>query len=301
MMRHLAISTVILSAAALPAVPAFAGETCHYVNGTEGIKAATLPPPGFYWRSYNVWYTADTITDSQTDDLPFDFDLEVLATTQRFLWITDFKLFGADYGVSAVIPLVSTDLEMKGAGIDDREFGLGDIAVEPLVLAWHGKRYDLSFGAALYVPTGEYSPNKPASPGKDQWTGMFTGGATLYLDAEKTWSASILARYEIHSAKREQNIKAGDDFHFEWGVGKTVAEGWDVGVAGYCHWQVNDDSGTDVTWDPTVRDSVFAIGPEVAGFIPQAGLGLSLRVLWEFEAADRSEGIVSTLTLTKAF
>ena len=38
---------------------AFAQETGHYVNGVEGIKAATLPPPGFYYRLYNVFYNAD--------------------------------------------------------------------------------------------------------------------------------------------------------------------------------------------------------------------------------------------------
>ena len=306
MLSH-ASPVIAVSALALLAVQAPAAETCHYVNGAEGIKAATLPPPGFYWRSYNVWYTADTITDGSGDDLPFDFNLDVLATVHRLVWISDFKLFGADYGATAVIPLVNNDLEITppggvpGAGVDDHEFGLGDIALEPFVLAWHGERWDASFGAAVYVPVGIYAPAEPASTGKDPWAGMFTAGGTYYFDAEKTWSASILARYEIHSSKRDLNIKAGDDFHFEWGVGKTIAQGWDVGVAGYCQWQVSDDSGTDVTWDRTVHDRVFAVGPEVSGFVPQWGLGVSLRVQWEFEAIDRPEGVVSTLTLTKRF
>ena len=34
--------------------------TAHYVPGAEGIKAASLPPPGFYVRDYNSFYYSDS-------------------------------------------------------------------------------------------------------------------------------------------------------------------------------------------------------------------------------------------------
>ena len=34
--------------------PAHGQITGHYVAGVEGIKASTLPPPGFYLRDYNI-------------------------------------------------------------------------------------------------------------------------------------------------------------------------------------------------------------------------------------------------------
>lgn len=130
---------------------------------------------------------------------------------------------------------------------------------------------------------------------------MFTLGGTYYLDAEKTWSASILARYETHSEKGDLDVQPGDDFHFEWGIGKTFAKIWDVGLAGYCHWQVTDDSGSDVSWDKGDHDRVYAIGPEVSVFIPSITSFLSLRTLWEFDAKDRPEGHCTSLTFTKRF
>lgn len=278
-----------------------AGETGHYVNGGEGIKAATLPPPGFYWRLYNQFYTANKLKDKNGNELDVGYDLNVYALVNRFVWISNMKILGADFGASLVVPLVYTDIEIEAAGIDDEKFDLGDIAVEPFVLAWHGPRYDAAFALALYVPTGEYDKNKAASPGKDFWTGMATVGGTYYFDVEKTWSASILSRYEIHSKKDETDVKPGDNFHFELGIGKTLAKTWDVGLTGYCQWQVTDDSGSDVTWDKSVHDRVYAVGPEVSVFIPPAKLAVSLRSQWEFCAKDGAEGNVTTLVLTRMF
>jgi len=280
---------------------ASAGETGHYVNGGEGIKAATLPPPGFYWRLYNQFYTADTLKDGNGNELDVGYDLNVYSLVNRFVWISDMKILGADFGASLVVPLVYTDIEIKGMGVDDEEFDFGDIAVEPFVLSWHGPRYDAAFALALYLPTGEYDINEAASPGKDFWTGMATVGVTYYFDSEKSWSASILSRYETHSRKDQTDVKPGDNFHFEWGIGKTVAKIWDVGLTGYCQWQVTDDSGSDVAWDKSVHDRVYAVGPEVSVFIPPAKLSVSLRSQWEFDAEDTAEGNVTTLVLTKMF
>ncbi len=42
---------------------ALGGGENEYPNGIEGLKAASLPPPGFYYKMYNVLYTADTLAD----------------------------------------------------------------------------------------------------------------------------------------------------------------------------------------------------------------------------------------------
>ena len=292
---------IVIAFVVMASGAAQAGETGHYVNGVEGIKAASVPGPGVYYKMYNAFYKADTLTGRGGDELDVDFDVTVFASAQRFIWVTPLKILGADFLMDTTIPLIYTDLEVGAAGIDDSQFGLGDICVEPFALSWHGAQYDAVIGLAGYVPVGQYDENDPASPGKDFWTAMFTFGGTWYFDEAKTWSASFLGRYEIHSDKSSTDVHPGDDFHFEWGVGKTLAGTWDVGVAGYCQWQVTDDSGSDVTWDRSLHDRVYAVGPEVGTFIPDWKLGFSLRHEWEFDAVDRSEGHVTVLTLTKVF
>lgn len=278
-----------------------AGETGHYVSGVEGIKGASVPGPGVYYRIYNVYYAADDLQDRNGHDLAVDFDVTVLASAHRLIWVTPYRLFGADFFLDMTVPIVYTDLTIGAAGIDDLRWGLGDVCFEPFGLSWHGRRFDAAVGAAVYAPLGRHDPDRPASPGKDFWSVMLTLGATVYLDAAKTWSASILSRYEMHSEKDHGDVEPGDDFHFEWGIGKMFARTWEAGLAGYCHWQITDDKGDGVNWDPDVHDRVYAAGPEIAKFFPGLKLRLALRGLQEFGAVDRPEGRIAVLDITKIF
>ena len=278
----------------------WAGFGSHYTNGVEGIRAASLPPPGVYFRLYNVFYSAGDLNDTNGNSFG-DFDLDVFAVVPRLIWITNYKLLGADYFADIIVPLVNTDISFGMGNVtlfNDGKFGLGDIAVEPFGLSWHGDRYDGSLAAAVYLPVGEYDETEPASPGLNYWTGMLTAGATYYLDQAKTWSASILARYEFHGENDDTDMTNGDDFHFEWGVGKKLAQFWEIGAAGYCQWQVSDDSGTGAT---DSRDQVYAAGPEVNYFIAPLKTNVTFRYVMEFGAEDRSEGDLAALVFTYIF
>ncbi len=66
-------------------------------------------------------------------------------------------------------------------------------------------------------------------------------------------------------------------------------------------WQVTDDSGPGATYDASVHDRVYAIGPEASVFIMPAMAFLSVRVLREFGCQDRSEGSTVTVTFMKIF
>lgn len=268
----------------------------HYVSGIEGIKAATFPGEGFYWRMYNVNYTANRYNDNSGNKAGrFNADIYVLAN--RFIYNTGYQLLGADFGFDVIVPIQNTNLRMAGA-FDREKFGFGDILVEPLILAWHGERWDALVAAGVYLPTGYYKSSNPASPGKGFWTFMGTAGGTVFLDAEKSWHASILARYEVHTRQEDTHITPGNDFHFEWGAGKTFAGLYDVGVAGYCGWQMTDDSGSG---SGDLREKTYGIGPELGAAVPSLGLHVSLRSVWEFENRNASQGNITTLTLTKAF
>ncbi len=272
----------------------------EYVNGVEGLKAASIPPPGLYARIYGVNYRTDEMKDADGNDLDIGFDVSIWALVPRVIWVSEYKILGGNYVADVIVPLIYTDLEIEALQVDDSSTGLGDVCIEPFVLSWHGERYDTAAGLGLYLPVGKYDKNEPSSPGKDMWTGMLTLGSTYYFDAAKTWHISALGRYEIHSEKGDVNSTPGHDFHVEWGLGKTVAKTWDVGLSGYGQWQVTDDSGDDVTGDKD-KDSTLAVGPEVSTLVPAGKFFLSLRTLWEFEVKDRSQGMITCLTLTKRF
>lgn len=289
------MTVFLLFAFCLSSQPALAGHG-HYVNGAEGLRAASLPPPGVYYKLYTMYYSADTYRNKHGKSVG-SFNVDVFAMAHRVIYSSDIEFLGGNLLFDAVVPMVNTNIRMGGA-FDDERFGFGDILVEPFVLAWHGDRYDATVAAGVYLPSGYYSKNDMASPGKGYWSGLFTAGGTVYFDDLKTWHASILARYETHSEQQGANIRPGDDFRFEWGIGKMINNSFDLGVAGYCAWQVHADRGGRAAKD---LEQVYAVGPEIAFPIPDWGMHISLRSLWEFENRSASEGNMTVLSLVKSF
>lgn len=268
--------------------PSFTG---HYPAGAEGIKAATLPPPGIYLRDYNIAYFADRYPDG-----PPDFDLFAYVNAPRLIWITPHQLLGGYYGADILLPFGHTDVEV--GPFNDNHFSLGDLHVEPITLSWHTKRFDAALGYAFWAPTGDFSARHPARLAKGFWSHMFTAGATWYADKDRTWAISALNRYEIHTEHKDFNITPGDSYTLEFGLSKSILPTIDVGLVGYYQQQVNRDSGRDAS---DLEDRVAALGPEISVFCPRIGVFTSLRYLREFAAKDRPEGNTVTLTLTTSF
>jgi hypothetical protein len=267
--------------------------SAHYFPGTEGIKAATLPPPGIYLRDYNLFYYSDQANDANGDKISgADPGLTIYANAPRLIWITDIKLFGGYLGVDALVPLQYTDLDVA----NESTFGVGDVFGEATWSA-HGDQFDVALGFGIWGPTGDTSATDPTEPGLGYWTYMFTGGATFYLDPEKLWSVSALNRYEINGEKDNSDFTAGQVWTIEGGVAYTLGKTMDLGVAAYYQRQTTDDengANSDLA-------SVAGVGPEISGFYPRITFGWSLRYLYEFMAEDRCQGHTVAFTLTKRF
>jgi hypothetical protein len=286
---------LLACAAPLHAAANIISDTGHYVPGVDGIKGSSVPPPGFYIRDYNVFYTADQMNDPSGNKIPMDFNVFVYANVFRLIWVTDYKVLGGNFFCDALVPFEYTSLKVNT--FKDSRFGVGDIYGEPAAIAWHGKQWDAAVGYAFWAPTGESSPGT-ADPGKGFWGQMLTAGATLYLDPEKTWSVSALNRYEFNQEDRDTHITPGQDWTLEWGIGKSVTKTVEVGLVGYCQLETTKDSGNGAS---PYENSVSAVGPEVSVYWPKIGTFTSLRYDYEIAAYDRPQGNTVTLTITKPF
>ncbi len=271
-------------------IPSFGG---HYPIGVEGIKGGSLPPPGFYIRDYNQFYFADRLNDPNGHSI-MDPDLFAYAQAFRPVYITNWKLAGGFYGMDLLVPFIVTDFNGECGS------GLGDIFLEPITLSWHWQKADLGVGYGLWVPSGSARLGNPTKPGKDFWSHMFTLGGTWYPDAEKTWSVSLLNRYEIHTEHEDIDITPGNTYSLEVGVAKAVSKTVELGVAGYYQQQTTKDSGPAP--HSSDLDHVYGVGPEIVVAIPKCALFISARYAREFGAEGyRPEGNNFTLTLTKRF
>lgn len=270
-----------------------------YSLGSEGIKAGTAPGPGFYYLMYNNYYTSDKSMDKNGNEQDIDFEISTFANVHRFVYVTEKKILGAYYGMNIIIPLVYADLSIGAAGVDEDDTDLGDIIVEPMFLSWREERFEAVLGTALFLPTGSYDKSSPLNIGKDHYTFMLTLGATYYPDPEREWSLSVLSRYEKHFENNDTDVTYGDDLNIEWGIAKAVTPKIEIGLAGYAHWQITDDKGNDASWDKSVHDRIFSIGPEVDIFSEALGAIFKCKLYREFEAQDTTEGTSAWLTLVK--
>jgi hypothetical protein len=265
--------------------------TAHYPTGLEGLKAATLPPPGVYLRDYNWFYYADHVNDSYNNKIA-DQQAFIYAQAPRLLWITDTKLLGGYLGVDALMPFMYKDLK----GID-QAFSAGDFFFEG-TWSGHWKQLDVGLGAGAWAPTGKYSQSTPIYAGEGYWSEMLTAGATWYPDEQKKWSISALNRYEFNQQQQDTGITPGQAYTVEGGIGYAVFKGIDVGAIGYYQQQVTGDSDNPAG---SGRNRVAAVGPEISAFFPKITLGISLRYGYEFLANNRLQGNTFNLTITKRF
>lgn len=286
-----AIGTLLAAPSMVVAQP-----SAHYVPGIEGIKGASLPPPGFYFRDYTVGYVSKRANDRHGDDAPpSNFRAYTFANVPRAVYITETKVLGGFVGVDALLPLIWQDV--RAGGYKDDTFGIGDLFAEA-TLSWHLQRFDFSAGLGVWAPTGDSAEPPTTRVGAGYWTPMLTAGATWYIDDAKTWSLSALNRYEFNTEHRDTDITPGQVYTLEYGLGKAITKTIEVGAAGYYQEQVTEDDGRGSS---DVRDRAAGIGPEVTVAFPEQTLFLSLRYAYEFMAEARAQGHTACLTVTKRF
>lgn len=286
-LRKTLIASIIFSSA-----PAFAAG--HYVTGVEGIQAASAPPPGFYYLAYLVNYQISGISKA-----PGDNTGSVSALVNRLVWISPHKLLGADYGMEMVAPIQATSLTFDGLGVNSTSRGLGDIYIEPLILAWHGQRYDFTVAVGQWLSNGKYSSTNPSSIGLGYKSTMLTVGGTYYIDAKKLWSVSILSRFEKNGSQTQTGITPGDGLSLEYGVGRKIGDTTQLGLVGYYQAQTTTSTGPNAS---PLNPKKSAIGIEFDKALPTQGMALKFAAYHEYSATDgATKGNLFRMTLVKAF
>ncbi len=294
-LNHTSMKKIVLAAlATVASVCATAGG--HYVPGVEGIQAASVPPPGMYYLGYLVNYSIDELrAPGSENSIPGNNTGTVSALANRFVYITNTKVLGADYGVEAIVPVIRKSMAFAG----ESSSGIGDVYLGPLVLGWHGGNWDAVAAAGLWFDNA--NSDSISKPGNGYKSTMLTGGGTYYFDAAKSWSGSALLRYEMNS-KDDRGFEPGDQVTMEWGIGKTVGP-VQLGLVGYDQWQTSDDTGTGASNDRAER---HAIGVEVVyPLMKEAGVMLKAAYYDEYSAKGGSnpqaKGSTLRFTFVKAF
>ncbi len=265
-------------------------QNTHYPAGVEGIKGASLPPPGLYIRDYNYTYWSSEFKDAG----PNPFDILAYVQTPRLVFISKGLFFGGYYGADIIVPFAYQDV--TAGGYSGSHFGLGDIFVEPATLSWHTKKADYSMGWGVWIPTGDYKLGDFKLPGKGYFSHMFTGGVTYYPDKNRSWSISALNRYEVHYERNDNLLTPGQVWTLEWGLAKSLSKTVDLGFVGYAQLQRTENRTTNI---PAPKERAIGMGPELTFVIPNLGVNTSVRYLKEVGVQQRPQGNVFNVTFTR--
>jgi hypothetical protein len=282
------VVTAVLALSVAGMANATEGGGSAYHNGAEDFMSGAVPPPGNYYINYFNYYAADKFAD-KSGDTHDGFDLKVAANVARFIHVTDKQLLGGSWALHAFIPLVYMDVELDpsftGAPVsmDDRRGSLGDIIVDPFILAWHGANWHAVSGLDIYMPTGNYDKNRLANVGRNYWTFEPVAAVTLLPGAGFDISAKFM--YDFNTENSDTDYQSGQEFHADFAVGKKL-DNFTAGLVGYYYQQTTDDEANGD--NAGNRGRVTGLGPALK--YDYKNMSFTLKYMGEFEAKNRPQG-----------
>jgi hypothetical protein len=342
-MRSLRTAALAIFAAVAVAAAAQASEIGHFSPSIANIRDYVVPHPGIYCVWYNNLYSTDQINDENGEEideitvgvppasttLDLDLDLDIYVTVPGIMWASDWKILGATYAAYCILPLCDTSIGASlatatgtGRSVEQSQFGMSDVFLQPLWLGWSKPNVDLALGYGMYIPIGQYETETVTIPtptdtleikaeasdniGFGFWTHQVQGACSWYPWADRRMAVATALTWEMHGQKEDFDLTPGQNLTVNWGVSEYLPLGagktymLDVGVLGYDSWQVTDDEGSDAR-NASVHDEVHAVGGQLGVTYLPWMLGLESRYIQEYAATDRFQGQSLGLNLFLAF
>jgi hypothetical protein len=250
--------------------PAAAQELGHYIQGVAGLDSGSLPPPGAFFTYLPYLYFVDSLKGRNGNTIT-NANITFAIHNAVMTAVAPTKFLGADYGFSFAVPVVNQRLvnDLLPTG-EVSKAGISDIYFSPLMLGWRKPRADILFTYGFYAPTGDFVAENVSNTGLGFFENQFQLGSTFHLDQAKTINAALLTTWEINQKKSGEDIKPGEMFTLEYGVGKKFLKGGlNLGASGYYYRKLTADSGSDI--NPVQRgiyDQALGLGPEAQLTLP---------------------------------
>jgi len=290
--RRMAIVTLFVTTSLLlmtsPLSAQLGGEN---IRGDLGLKSGSQAPPGMYIGDLFYYYRTGEVRFANGASLSGP-GLNIFANVFLFNYVTKKKLLGGRYGFMVAPAILSSKLALPRLNIGEQTWGLADLYIQPIQLGWTLKHADAFAGYAFYAPVGRFTAGADNNTGLGMWSNELSGGTTVFFDPGKKWHASAAGFYEIHSSKRDEDLKIGDLFTLEGGVGRSFLQGYaNAGLAYYGQWKVTEDSGRDVS--PLVagrKGSMVGLGPELNMPLGHHPVFLTFRYLFDVRSRLATQG-----------
>lgn len=271
--------SLVLSVGELNAQVVSPIQSGHYLTTFTNIRDMSQAPPGFFVLLYDYYAFSDTYVDrfgnkhksiELGDASIADMSINTFAAVPAFFWASKPKVFGATYMAGVVPNYISADATflVENTGLIDgaaqtsttKLSGWSDLLISPVTLTWGLKSFDLTFSYGVTAPTGRYKEGADDNLGMGYWSNQFQGYAYYYTSEAKTTALMLALTYELNGKTKGVDVSPGSRLALEWGWSQYVSERVELGIQGGSIWQVTDDKGSDVDYDPSVYSRANTVG-----------------------------------------
>ena len=302
MKRRQLLSAIVSFGLVAAAPSAFGQYTGENIRGDYGVNSGSQGAPGIYAIIPYYQQNSDRIKDSNGDlalrGVFQGFDLRYVIPT--IYGVTSKKILGGSYGFAIAPPFTAFVPERASAQPPENHWGISDTYIAPLNLGWARSRADFIVGYAFNAPTGKYEVGGSDNTGLGMWSHEIQAGTTVYLDHAKKYTVATSAFLELHTKKKDQDIKVGNILTLEGGAAYNIDKiGGAFGVGYAYQGKVTNDSGADIpvaalqATNLYGKNRVFGVGPDLTTSVFEHGrtIGfLNFRYYWEWGARSSFEG-----------
>jgi len=313
-------------------MPALSFNQPFYNLGLTNCLDGAIPGPGLYMIAYTQYYGAQDFDVNNKMPEPVksileDTDINYLAGVMQLAYITKQQVLGGFLGWNLLIPFVDISakgpingfiqsLPVPGDHIENNG-GLGDIITGP-VIQWVGKSllgkpYFHRIELDVIVPSGRYSDEYLINPGANivtfnpyySFTWMPISNFETSFRIHYAWNSRNSSPYGILYGP-DASLRPGQNIHFNYALEYHLQKQFWMGLAGYCMWQIEEDSLRNSALPPLMQDALVqeeqtvGIGPLLT-LQPIPNLLMSLATAFEVGVKNRPEGIKGTFKILYKF
>ena len=322
-MKSKVLPLACLVALLLPAAPSGAQvasplQSGHYSPVMMNVRDMAQPPAGLFVLWYNAFTSSDSYVDRNGNkfesinlseinaalpDIDLDLKLKAVASVPTVFWASNFRVLGGARYMAGVAPnYVSADISVlteRGGIINPdstivrqhggKNSGFSDLFVTPLGLSWGWEKSDVTVMYSFYAPTGKYETGNAETIGLGFWTHQLQWRGYYYAKPDKSTAFMLGLIYELNGTIKDVDVSPGDRFTLEWGLSQYFSDVFEVSVQGGHNWQVGDDSGADVYWDPAFHDRKSTVAVGVTYWPWRQKLAVTGKYAFDFGVRQRFE------------
>jgi hypothetical protein len=275
------------------------------------------PPPGFFVLWYNYYAFSDSYYDRNGDklnvlplseinpdfpDVPFELDLRAFATAPAFFWAHSKPVLGGATYMAGFVPVYSSAnasfyTELTDSQSDNLS-GFADFYFNPVTLSWATEKFNWTAAYGFTAPTGRYEVGASDNLGLGFWTHQFQGFGYFFPVPDQSTAIVLGLTYELNGKVKGRDFNPGNRFSLEYGISQYLTERFEVGIQGGHNWQINEDKGDEVVFDPSIRDRKSTLSFSAGYWIWPSKMQLNFKYGFDYGLVQRFKNNMFMLNLT---